>query len=118
MLEAQLSLEKGDQEQIQAKMDDLKERRVSKQPLEYPSAGSTFKRPEGYFAGKLIEDTGLRGYQVGGAKISDKHCGFVINTGDATAADVVQLIRDVQDKVYEKFQVRLETEVRFLGEFQ
>lgn len=118
VLEAQLSLEKGDQEQIQAKMDDLKERRVSKQPLEYPSAGSTFKRPEGYFAGKLIEDTGLRGYQVGGAKISDKHCGFVINTGDATAADVVQLIRDVQDKVYEKFQVRLETEVRFLGEFQ
>ena len=118
VLEAQLSLEKGDQEQIRAKMDDLKERRVSKQPLEYPSAGSTFKRPEGYFAGKLIEDTGLRGYQVGGAKISDKHCGFVINTGDATAADVVQLIRDVQDKVYEKFQVRLETEVRFLGEFQ
>ena len=98
-------------------MDDLKERRVSKQPLEFPSAGSTFKRPEGYFAGKLIQDTGLRGYQVGGAKISDKHCGFVINTGDATADDVAQLIRNVQGKVYEKFQVKLEPEVRFLGEF-
>lgn len=117
VMEATLALQRGEKERIQEKMDDLKNRRVSKQPLEFPSAGSTFKRPEGYFAGKLIEDTGLRGYQVGGAKISDKHCGFVINTGDATASEVVQLIRDVQDKVYEKFQVRLEPEVRFLGEF-
>lgn len=117
VMEATLALKKGDKEQIQEQMDDLKERRVSKQPLEFPSAGSTFKRPEGYFAGKLIQDTGLRGYQVGGAKISDKHCGFVINTGDATADDVAQLIRNVQDKVYEKFQVKLEPEVRFLGEF-
>ena len=117
VMEATLALQRGEKERIQEKMDDLKNRRVSKQPLEFPSAGSTFKRPEGYFAGKLIEDTGLRGYQVGGAKISDKHCGFVINTGDATASEVVQLIRDVQDKVYEKFQVKLEPEVRFLGEF-
>lgn len=117
VLEAVLKLEQGDPAVISARMEELKEQRVSKQPLEYPSAGSTFKRPEGYFAGKLIMDSGLRGFQVGGAQISQKHCGFVINTGDATAQDVVQLISQVQDIVYEKFQVKLEPEIRFLGTF-
>lgn len=98
-------------------MDDLKERRVSKQPLELPSAGSTFKRPEGYFAGKLIMDAGLRGFSVGGAQISEKHCGFVVNKGNATAEDVTDLIREVQEKVKERFGVELEPEVKFLGEF-
>ena len=84
---------------------------------EYPSAGSTFKRPEGYFAGKLIEDAGLRGFTVGGAKVSDKHCGFVINADHATADDVIRLIRQVSDRVYESSGVRLEPEVRFLGDF-
>lgn len=118
VLEAVLHLQEGDREQIAARMQELKEKRVEKQPLEYPSAGSTFKRPEGYFAGKLIQDAGLRGYRVGGAQVSEKHCGFVINTGDATAADVMELIRNVQDKVYETFQVRMEPEVKFLGEFE
>ena len=117
VLEAVLSLKKGDPEAIKSRMDELKEQRVTKQPLEYPSAGSTFKRPEGYFAGKLIPDAGLRGYQVGGAQVSEKHCGFVINKENATAKDVVDLIHDVQRIVYEKFQVQLETEVKFLGEF-
>lgn len=115
VLEAVLKLNDGDPAAISARMEELKEQRVSKQPLEYPSAGSTFKRPEGYFAGKLIMDSGLRGFRVGGAQISEKHCGFVINTGDATAEDVVRLIRQVQDIVYEKFHVKLEPEVRFLG---
>ena len=100
VLEAVLKLNDGDPAAISARMEELKEQRVSKQPLEYPSAGSTFKRPEGYFAGKLIMDSGLRGFRVGGAQISEKHCGFVINTGDATAEDVVRLIRQVQDIVY------------------
>lgn len=117
VLEAVLKLDDGDPAAISARMEELKEQRVSKQPLEYPSAGSTFKRPEGYFAGKLIMDSGLRGFRVGGAQISEKHCGFVINTGDATAEDVVRLIRQVQDIVYEKFHVKLEPEVRFLGIF-
>ena len=108
-------LEKGDREQIKAKMEDFASRRREKQPLEYPSAGSTFKRPEGYFAGKLIMDAGLRGYQRGGARVSDKHCGFVINTGDATAEDVRSVIREVQERVKDKFHVTLETEVIFLG---
>ena len=98
-------------------MDELKEKRITKQPLEYPSAGSTFKRPEGYFAGKLIEEAGLRGFQVGGAQVSEKHCGFVINKDNATAADVCRLLRDVQDKVKEQFGVTLEPEVKFLGKF-
>ena len=98
-------------------MEDLKERRTSKQPLEMPSAGSTFKRPEGYFAGKLIMDSGLRGFSVGGAQVSEKHCGFVVNKGGATAMDVLNLIREVQRRVKEQFGVDLETEVRFLGEF-
>ncbi len=114
VLEAVLELQKGEKENIQAVMDDLKERRVTKQPLEYPSAGSTFKRPEGYFAGKLIQDAGLKGYTVGGAMVSDKHSGFVINKGNATASDIMTLISDVQRIVYEKFEVRLETEVCML----
>lgn len=117
VLEAEIELEVGDAEEIKAMMDDLKERRTTKQPLEYPSAGSTFKRPEGYFAGKLIQESGLQGFQVGGAQVSEKHCGFVINKDQATAADIAELIRQVQDRVEEKFGVRLETEVKRLGEF-
>lgn len=113
--EAVFQLEQGDREQIREKMEELAARRREKQPLEFPSAGSTFKRPEGYFAGKLIMDAGLRGYQSGGARVSDKHCGFVINTGDATARDVADVIRKVQTCVKEKFNVNLETEVQFLG---
>ena len=90
---------------------------MTKQPLEYPSAGITFKRPEGYFAGKLIQDAGLRGFQVGGAQVSDKHCGFVINKNDATAADIVELMRQVSEKVFQEFGVTLEPEVKRLGEF-
>ena len=117
VLEAVISLEKGEQEAIKARMRELTEQRTTKQPLEYPSAGSTFKRPEGYFAGKLIMDAGLRGYQVGGAQVSEKHCGFVINTGDATASDVCRLMSDVREKVMEKYKVALEPEVKFLGDF-
>ena len=117
VLEAVISLKKGSQEEIRDTMKDLADRRISKQPLEYPSAGSTFKRPEGYFAGKLIMDAGLRGYQVGGAQVSEKHCGFVINKGNATAADVCRLMADVQAKVQEQFGVTLEPEVKFLGDF-
>lgn len=117
VLEAVFELEKGDTAQIEKEMKRLAEARISKQPLEYPSAGSTFKRPEGYFAGKLIMDSGLRGYAVGGAQVSEKHCGFVINKGGATAADVIQLVSDVSDKVYDKFGVRLELEIKTLGAF-
>ena len=106
-----------DEVEIRSKMKDLNEKRAEKQPLQYPSAGSTFKRPEGYFAGKLIMDAGLRGYQVGGAQVSEKHCGFVINKGDATAADICQLMRDVADKVQAQFGVVLEPEVKMIGEF-
>lgn len=117
VLEAVISLEKGREEEIMAKTRELAEKRSEKQPLEYPSAGSTFKRPEGYFAGKLIMDSGLKGYRVGGAQVSEKHCGFVINTGGATAEDVKQLMDHVTRTVKEKFGVTLEPEVRFLGEF-
>lgn len=117
VLEAVISLEKGSMDAIKARMKELTELRTSKQPLEFPSAGSTFKRPEGYFAGKLIMDAGLRGYQVGGAQVSQKHCGFVINTGNATAADVRRLMNDVIRTVQDKFNVTLEPEVKFLGEF-
>ena len=117
VLEATFELKKGNREDIKAVMDDLKERRVSKQPLEFPSAGSTFKRPEGYFAGKLIEDAGLRGFMVGGAQVSKKHCGFVINKGDATAKDIVDLIDEVTRIVKEDSGVTLEPEVRRIGEF-
>ena len=117
VLAAALELKPGDRKEIKEKMDELKQRRVEKQPLDMPSAGSTFKRPEGYFAGKLIMDAGLRGFSVGGAQISEKHCGFVVNTGKATANDVLTLIREVQKRVRDKFGVELETEVKFLGEF-
>ncbi len=117
VISATVELESKAQEEIRALMADLRDRRIDKQPLEYPSAGSTFKRPEAFFAGKLIQDAGLRGYSVGGAQVSEKHCGFVINRENATAADVLQLIRDVQDRVYEKFQVRLEPEVKMIGDF-
>ena len=117
VLEAEYQLQKGDKEAIRARMDELKVQRVTKQPLEYPSAGSTFKRPEGYFAGKLIQDAGLRGFQVGGAQVSEKHCGFVINKDQATAADIRELMRQVSDKVMQEFGVKLEPEVKTLGEF-
>ena len=117
VLSVELELTRGNQEEIRNTMEDLKERRTSKQPLEMPSAGSTFKRPEGYFAGKLIMDSGLRGFSVGGAQVSEKHWGFVVNKGGATAMDVLNLIREVQRRVKEQFGVDLETEVRFLGEF-
>ena len=117
VLSVSLSLVRGDIAQIKATMDDLTQKRISKQPLEYPSAGSTFKRPDGYFAGKLIMDTGLRGYTLGGAAVSEKHCGFVINKGQATATDIYELIQEIQDKVKVKFDVNLEPEVIFLGDF-
>ena len=113
---ATLTLQPGDVSAITERMEELASARREKQPLEYPSAGSTFKRPEGYFAGKLIMDAGLAGYQVGGAQVSEKHCGFVINKGGATAADVMQLIEDVRQKVKDAFQVDLEPEVRLTGE--
>lgn len=112
-----LELVPRDEVEIRSEMKELNEKRAEKQPLQYPSAGSTFKRPEGYFAGKLIMDAGLRGYQVGGAQVSEKHCGFVINKGDATAADICQLMRDVSDKVQAQFGVVLEPEVKMIGEF-
>ncbi|MGN0432173.1 MAG: UDP-N-acetylmuramate dehydrogenase [Lachnospiraceae bacterium] len=115
--ECSFLLQEGDKEAIALKMEDFQGRRKEKQPLEYPSAGSTFKRPEGYFAGKLIMDAGLAGYSIGGAQVSEKHCGFIINTGEATAADIKQLITYVQEEVYRQFSVRLEPEVIFLGDF-
>lgn len=115
VLEATLQLAQGDETEIRAKMDELKAKRIEKQPLEYPSAGSTFKRPTGYFAGKLIEDAGLRGFRVGDAQVSEKHCGFVINRGNATAADIMELMKQVAAKVEETFGVELEPEVRLLG---
>ena len=112
-----LKLTPGNKEEISAKMEELMKQRKSKQPLEYPSAGSTFKRPEGYYAGKLIMDAGLRGYRIGGAQVSEKHCGFVINAGGASAADIREVIEEVQERVKDRFHVRLEPEVIFLGDF-
>ena len=117
VLEAVISLEKGDPQAIQEKTKELASKRTEKQPLDYPSAGSTFKRPEGYFAGKLIMDSGLRGFRVGGAQVSEKHCGFVINTGGATAKDVKELMDHVIRTVKENYNITLEPEVKFLGEF-
>ena len=117
VLEALMELMPGDKGEILKKMEELAKKRKEKQPLEFASAGSTFKRPEGYYAGKLIMDAGLRGYSIGGAKVSEKHCGFVVNTGSATAADVAEVICEVQKKVKEKFGVTLEREVIFLGDF-
>ena len=117
MLEAKFNLKKADKSAIWEKMQELMARRIDKQPLNFPSAGSTFKRPEGYFAGKLIDDAGLRGYSIGGAKVSDKHCGFIVNADKASAEDVYALITYVRLKVKEKFDVELEPELRVLGEF-
>lgn len=117
VLEVSLELKKGDSDQIRSLMEELKNKRVTKQPLEYPSAGSTFKRPEGYFAGKLIMDAGLRGFSVGDAQVSEKHCGFVINKGNASARDIVALMDEVTGRVKEQFGVTLEPEVKRLGEF-
>lgn len=117
VIKAGFSFQKGDPEAINQKVSELSRSRKEKQPLEYPSAGSTFKRPEGYFAGKLIQDCGLKGFRVGDAVVSEKHSGFVINAGQATAADVMALIRHVQKEVYAQFHVQIEPEVRMLGEF-
>lgn len=117
VLGAQLVLSRGSKEDIRAKMDELKEKRVSKQPLEFGSVGSTFKRPEGYFAGKLIEDAGLRGFRIGNAQVSEKHCGFVINRGGATAAEVAELMDHIIRRVEETSGVRLQPEVKKIGEF-
>lgn len=117
VLSARFMLTPKPQDEIKTYMAELRAKRVEKQPLEYPSAGSTFKRPEGYFAGKLIMDAGLRGYSVGDAQVSQKHCGFVVNKGEATAADVLTLIKDVQETVLKQFGVKLEPEVKMIGEF-
>ena len=114
VLEACIELHKGNRDEIEKHMKELMAKRKEKQPLEYPSAGSTFKRPEGYFAGKLIQDAGLKGYRVGGAMVSEKHSGFVINYDNATATDIINLMKDVRKKVYEEFQVTLEPEVKIL----
>ena len=115
ILGAVIELEEGNKDQIMEKIEDLRLQRVSKQPLDLPSAGSTFKRPAGYFAGKLIMDAGLRGYTVGGAQVSEKHCGFVVNRGGATASDVCALMREVRRRVKEMYGVELEPEVKMIG---
>ncbi len=115
VLEARINLTQDSSAAIRVRMDELRQKRVEKQPLEYPSAGSTFKRPEGHFAGKLIEDAGLRGFRVGDAQVSEKHCGFVINRGNATAAQIIELMQRVQERVLEMSGVVLEPEVRLLG---
>ena len=117
VLSSVMTLSYGNAYDIRGRMEFNMASRKEKQPLEYPSAGSTFKRPEGYFAGKLIMDAGLRGYRIGGAQVSEKHCGFVVNAGNATAKDVTTLMEEVDNIVFEKFKVHLEPEVRFLGEF-
>ena len=117
VLSARFRLTPKPKDEIKSYMAELRAKRVEKQPLEYPSAGSTFKRPEGYFAGKLIMDAGLRGYSVGDAQVSQKHCGFVVNKGEAAAADVLTLIKDVQETVLKQFGVKLEPEVKMIGEF-
>lgn len=116
VIKATIRLSEGEAEAISTVMKDLGQRRRDKQPLEYPSAGSTFKRPEGHFAGKLIMDSGLRGYQLGGAQVSEKHCGFIINRDHATCADVLQLISYIQSEIKAKFNVDIEPEVRMIGE--
>lgn len=118
VLSARIELTPGDREAIRGRMEELRDQRVAKQPLEYPSAGSTFKRPEGYYAGKLIMDAGLRGFRVGDAQVAEKHCGFVINRGHATAHEVDALMQEVRRRVKEQSGVELEPEVRRIGEFQ
>ena len=115
VLSALIALPEGNPEEIKARMEELALKRREKQPLEYPSAGSTFKRPEGYFAGKLIEDAGLKGFRVGDAEVSQKHAGFVINAGQATASDILALCDEVERQVFEKYKVKLEKEIRLLG---
>lgn len=112
-----LKLVSGEKEKIEAVMQELRQKRQEKQPLEFPSAGSTFKRPEGYFAGKLIQDAGLKGFRIGDAQVSEKHCGFVINRGQALAADVMAVCRCVSDTVYRQTGIRLEMELKTLGDF-
>ena len=116
IISATLKLQKGDKTEIKEAMNDKLRRRKEKQPLEFPSAGSTFKRPEGYFAGALIEDCNLKGYTIGGAQVSEKHAGFVINRGGATSTDILNLIKHIQNTVFEKHGVKLETEVKIIGE--
>ncbi|WP_288529985.1 UDP-N-acetylmuramate dehydrogenase [uncultured Secundilactobacillus sp.] len=116
VLTATFKLQPGDDQAIQAQMDDLNARRAAKQPLDLPSCGSVFKRPTGYFAGKLIHDAGLQGFQIGGAQVSMKHAGFIVNVGDATATDYLNVIHHVQEVVFDKFGVALETEVRIIGD--
>ncbi|MDD4843645.1 MAG: UDP-N-acetylmuramate dehydrogenase [Anaerotignum sp.] len=116
LLRAKLKLQNGNPEEIKTKVAELGEQRREKQPLQYPSAGSTFKRPEGYFAGKLIQDAGLKGKSIGGAQVSEKHAGFIVNTGNATTQDILDLISFCQQTVFEKFGVHLETEVKIIGE--
>ena len=117
VIRCKLKLKRGNQEEINSIMSDLAQKRKTKQPLHLPSAGSTFKRPPGYFAGKLIEDAGLRGFGIGGAQVSELHCGFVVNNSDATAKDVFDLIKHVQQTVFNQFGIKLETEVKIIGEF-
>lgn len=117
VLKTRLKLQNGDRDKIKELMDDFNFKRRDKQPLEWPSAGSVFKRPKGHFVGKLIDDCGLRGYSIGGAKISDKHSGFIINTGNATCKDVLELIKHIQSTVKDKFSVDLEPELRIIGDF-
>jgi UDP-N-acetylmuramate dehydrogenase len=116
VLSIEIELKPGDYEEIKAIMKDLTEKRTSKQPLELPSAGSTFKRPTGYYAGKLIDDAGLRGLRYGGAQVSEKHCGFVVNIDNATCKEVLQLISVVQKTVRDKFGIELDTEIKIIGE--
>lgn len=116
VLKTKISLKKGNRVQISEKMAEFRSKRREKQPLEMPSAGSIFKRPEGNFAGKLVQDCGLRGHRIGGAEVSCLHCGFIVNRGNATAWDVISLIKCIQDRVYADFGVQLQTEVKFVGE--
>ena len=116
ILQVKLLLKKGNKEEIKLKMNEYAQYRKEKQPIEYPSAGSTFKRGTDFVTAKLIDDAGLKGYSIGGAKVSEKHAGFVINTGNATAKDIIELVKYVQDKVYEKFGKKIELEIKILGE--
>lgn len=118
ILEAEFCLSKGDANEIRERMNELAAKRRDKQPLNYPSAGSAFKRPEGYFAAKLIEDSGLKGFSVGDAQVSDKHCGFIVNKGNASASDIYNLIRHCKKTVLEKQGVVIEPEIKFLGNFE
>jgi UDP-N-acetylmuramate dehydrogenase len=116
VLRTVIKLDKGEHQAIKSLMDDLNRRRKDKQPLELPSAGSVFRRPEGYYAGKLIEDCGLKGFSIGGAQVSEKHCGFIVNRGNAAAADIIELVNHIKDCVQSKYGIRLKTEIKILGE--